>query len=140
MSWYNYPPKVLLMVYILVGICTIISKSVMAKVGENNGKDCPDDSGPIIATVFYGITCLFLFIFSFYYFSQGYKLYGVFFMLLFVVAGVIIAGYSIFITKQGDSPTECLPNQIKQMIDISEIALMGILTLFTLFTVFSANV
>lgn len=52
--------KILLITFALINVASLVSRSVMTKVGKNDGKDCPDISGPSIACVIYGLTLIFL--------------------------------------------------------------------------------
>lgn len=128
---------ILLVVFAMISIGTIISRSVMAAVGNNDGKDCPNVAGPAIASSWYGITMLVL-IGMVVKLRMNKKLENNIKFGLFVV--LIICNMSIFISyipfavkaqNKSSSDTECLKSENKKAIETFELIINGLLIILT---------
>lgn len=133
---------ILLTIFAMIGIGTLISRSVMESVGDNNGKDCPNVAGPAIACSWYGLTFLVLtgIVIKL---KMDKKLENNIKFALFIL--LIICNLSIFIAyipfaiksnKKNENDTECLTNSNKDAIEKFELIINGALILFTPIMIF----
>ena len=118
--------KLLLITYALINVSTLISRSVMTTVGNNDGKDCPKIGGPVLACSFYGLSMLILIGMTIKA-KMDNKLNNI---KLALFGLLIICNISIFIAyipfaiksqNQSSSDTECLTKENKKAIEIFEI-------------------
>ena len=134
--------KILLITFALINVAGLVSRSVMTKVGNNNGKDCPDISGPIIACVIYGITLLALIGLTIKARMDGYLNnnihLGLLGLLIVLVVAVLISyiPFIIAIKNKSSTDTECLRNDNLKAIQYLELLINGSLVLLSVVVFF----
>jgi len=138
--------KILLITFALINLSALVSKSVMAKVGENDGKNCPDLMGPAFACGIYFITLLFLIFLTVKTRSGGHLNnfnFGLLCLIIIIVLAVTISYVPFIYHIQNKKPTdtECLDKNNKKAIEYLEILINASLVLFSfiIFFSFSAN-
>lgn len=129
--------KILLIIFALVNAATLVSRSVMAKVGNNDGSGCPDVSGPAIACSIYGVsflTLLFLTVSNRTKLLENKLTFGLLVILILMNMAIFIA-YIPFIVKAKDKSsgdTECLTTANKDAIEYMELIINGTLVIFSI--------
>jgi hypothetical protein len=133
-SKFDDPKNALLLAFSFITIASLVSRSVMVKVDKNDGSDCPDVSGPAIATTFYGIAMLCMAYFAL--FKRNHPYYKMAHIIGFAAIAIlclaIFIAYIPFVVKaqnKSSSDTECLPETNKKAIEYMELILMGVLIL-----------
>ena len=131
---------ILLVTFSLVTLSNLVSRSVMEKVGDNDGEDCPKVSGPAIACACYLITTIYL---SFMIFIKRHSLNTLQKVMLGLMAVLCFIIFICFITfmnylkKSNDSnDSKCLTATNKKAIEYSELILSGTLVLFAIISTF----
>jgi len=132
--WFNSSKNVLILSFILINIAFLISSSVMVKIDNNDGKDCPDVAGPVIAALsYFGVTITLAY---FAIVKDNFHIsHRISFGILAIICLIIFGGYIPFMSKAQNkslSDTECLSKINKKMINISELILLGFLSLTSL--------
>jgi hypothetical protein len=134
----NDPTKTLLLVlFMMITIGNLISRSVMESVGSNDGKDCPKIGGPALACSWYGLTMLVL-IGMVVKLRMDKKLennikLGLFVLLIICNMSIFIAyiPFSIKAQNQSSTDTECLTSENKDAIEKLELILSAALIILT---------
>ena len=134
----NDPTKTLLLVlFMMITIGNLISRSVMESVGSNDGKDCPKIGGPALACSWYGLTMLVL-IGMVVKLRMDKKLennikLGLFVLLIICNMSIFIAyiPFSIKAQNQSSTDTECLTSENKDAIEMLELILSAALIILT---------
>lgn len=123
--------NILLVLFISINLCFLVSRSVMESVGDNNGKDCPNVGGPALACSLYGVS--FIILIAMIVMNKD-KLNPVkigAFGLLAILNFAIFIAYIPFTVKakNHDSATdkECLTSANKDAIEKIELIINGIL-------------
>lgn len=125
--------KILLLLFVSISICILVSRSVMEAVGNNDGKDCPNVAGPAIACTLYGVSVLMLIVLIIMNRKElsGFKI-GAFGLLALLNFGIFIA-YIPFCVKaknhDSSTDTKCLTKENKDAIEKMELIITGILIL-----------
>jgi amino acid transporter len=136
------PEKILLFLYVMITASNLISRSVMEKVGDNDGSDCPDASGPIIACIFYGLN-MFILIGLTVKGKMNNELsplkLGVLILLIILCLAVFVSyiPFSIKANNKSSTDKECLTDENKNAIETMEIIISGALILLTPIMIFS---
>lgn len=138
-SKFDDPKNALLIAFSFITIASLVSRSVMVKVDKNDGSDCPDVSGPAIATTFYGITMLCMAYFAVFK-KNYYKMAHIIgFASIAILCLAIFVAYIPFAVKaqnKSSSDKECLPETNKKAIEYMELILMGVLILTSFVVMF----
>lgn len=130
------PEQILLSTFALINISTLISRSVMQSVGNNDGRDCPNVGGPAVACVAYGISMLILIGLTIKAKMDGQlnnvKL-GLFVLLILCNIGIFVSyiPFAIKASKKSDTDTECLTSENKKAIEVMEMMMNGVLVVLT---------
>ncbi len=131
------PRDVFIKCSIFVLVTTVTTRAIMEKVGNNDGRGCPDLSGPIIALIAYAIT-------SFYLAYNAYKMFSVnmwtfvFLVALSMLSFAVFIAYIPFAIKlqnKSSSDTKCLDEMNKNIIGIADAVSNGILAIFAFYIV-----
>jgi hypothetical protein len=143
-SKFDDPKNALLLAFSFITIASLVSRSVMVKVDINDGKDCPDVSGPAIATTFYGLTMLFMAYFAIFKRNNPYynMTHIIGFAAIAILCLAIFIAYIPFTVKsqnKSSSDKECLPEVNKKAIEYMELILMGVLSLTSFFVIFTVK-
>jgi hypothetical protein len=134
--------KILLITFALINVAGLVSRSVLTKVGKNNGKDCPDISGPIIACVIYGITLLSLIGLTVKARIDGQLNnnihLGLLGLMIILVIAVLISyiPFIIAIKNKSSTDTECLREDNLKAIQYLELFINGTLVLLSVIVFF----
>ena len=129
--------NILLVTFSLITSANLVSRSVMAKVGNNDGKDCPNPSGPLIAAILYMITMIYLAVMLFMKRESLKTLHKIMIGLLGLLCLIIFIAYLPFISSTNqEKKSECLTDDNKKAIEYSELILSGVLILFSLVSTF----
>lgn len=130
--------NILLVTFGLVTSASLVSRSVMTKVGKNDGTDCPNPSGPLIAALLYMITMIYLAVMLFMKKDHLKPLHKGMIGLLALLCLIIFIAYLPFIssTNQEKKKSECLTDDNKKAIEYSELILTSVLILFSLISTF----
>ena len=127
--------NILLVLFVSINFCLLVSRSIMESVGNNNGKDCPAVGAPAVACTFYGVS--FLMLIAMIVMNKD-KLNGVkigAFVLLAILNFSIFVAYIPFIVKAQNhdsaTDTECLPTDNKNAIETMELIITGVLIILT---------
>ena len=127
--------KILLILFVTINLCILVSRSVMEAVGNNDGKDCPNVGGPAFACTLYGLSVLILI--SLIVMNRdklsGIKI-GTFGLLAILNFGIFI-GYIPFAVKAKNHDSaidnECLTNGNKDAIETMELIITAVLIVLT---------
>jgi hypothetical protein len=143
-SKFDDTKNALLLAFSFITIASLVSRSVMVKVDKNDGKDCPDVSGPAIATFFYGLTMLFMAYFAFFKRNNPYynMTHIIGFSAIAILCLAIFIAYIPFAIKSQNkksSDRECLSDVNKKAIEYMELILMGVLSLTSFFVIFTVK-
>jgi hypothetical protein len=127
--------KILLILFVSINICILVSRSVMEAVGNNDGKDCPNVGGPAFACSLYGVSVLILITFIIMNRNNlsGIKI-GLFGLLAILNLGIFIAYIPFAVKAQGHDSAidnECLTNANKDAIEKMELIITGVLIVLT---------
>jgi hypothetical protein len=134
--------KILLSTFALINVAGLVSRSVLTKVGKNDGKDCPDISGPIIACVIYGITLLSLIGLTVKARIDGQLNnnihLGLLGLMIILVIAVLISyiPFIIAIKNKSSTDTECLREDNLKAIQYLELFINGTLVLLSVIVFF----
>jgi hypothetical protein len=129
--------KILLILFALVNVATLVSRSVMAKVGNNNGSGCPDVSGPAIACSFYGVSFLIILGLTFSNRTEllSNKLTFTLLVIIILMNMAIFIAYIPFTIKaknKSSTDTECLTTENKDAIEYMELIINGSLVILSI--------
>lgn len=131
------PAKILLIIFALFNAAFLVSRSVMKKVGNNDGSGCPDVSGPAIACSLYGlamITLIILTITNRYLLTENKLIFGMLIILILLLLAIFVAyiPFCIKAKNKSSDDTECLTSANKDAIEYMELIINGVLVIFSI--------
>jgi hypothetical protein len=136
------PEKILLMLYVMITMASSVSRTVMEKVGNNDGSGCPDVSGPAFACSLYGLNMLILIGLTvkgkMNNELSGLK-FGIFILLILLSLAIFVAyiPFTIKSNNKGPNDKECLTKQNKDAIETMELVISFALVLLTPIMIFT---